>query len=80
MPATTLNINVDIPKGKINVEKLQRQVTLYAQFMVNSIMQSKRHNSAALKHFSELKGALKHESGLSDEQLLNEYLSEKYGI
>lgn len=80
MPATTLNINVDVPKGKINIEKLQQQVTLYAQFIVNNITLRNKERSNNLKHFSELKGILKHNSGKTDKQLLDEYLTEKYGV
>lgn len=80
MPATTLNINVDIPKGRINMEKLQQQVTLYAQFVINNIAQKQVKQKNGIKHFSELKGVLKNDSRMTDTQLLDEYLSEKYKI
>lgn len=80
MPATTLNINVDIPKGRINMEKLQQQVTLYAQFVINNIAQKQVKQKNGIKHFSALKGVLKNDSRMTDTQLLDEYLSEKYKI
>lgn len=80
MAATTLNINVEIPKGKINMKQLQQQVTLYAQFIVNHIAQRQGAHTNSIKHFSELKGILKNNSGMTDWQLLDEYLNEKYGV
>lgn len=73
MAATTLNINVEIPNGKINMKQPKQQVTLYAQFTVNHIAHRQDTHTNSIKHFSELKGILNNNSGMTDRQLLDEY-------
>lgn len=77
MQATTLNINVNIPHGNINIGELKRQVTVYAQFIANHFASTK---PLSRKRFSSLKGVLKEETMKTDKELLDEYLTEKYGL
>lgn len=76
MAATLLNIQVDIPKGqKLNLDDLQHQVSLYAQFIINqgNIKKYKNHTSLL-----SLRGILK--TNKTDKELLDDYFKEKYGI
>lgn len=77
MPAASLNIKVDLPKGyRFNLEDLKHQVSLYAQFVVN---QSKsKVKSKTSSSLLSLRGVLK--TSKSDNELLDEYLQEKYGL
>lgn len=77
MPATSLNIKVDLPKGyRFNLEDLEHQVSLYAQFVVN---QSKpKVKSKTPSSLLTLRGLLK--TSKSDKELLDEYFQKKYGL
>lgn len=77
MPATSLNIKVDLPKGyRFNLEDLEHQVSLYAQFVVN---QSKPNvKSKTPSSLLSLRGLLK--TSKSDKELLDEYFQKKYGL
>lgn len=77
MAATSISIQVDIPRGqKLNLDELRHQVSLYAQFIIN---QGKR-KSGKKDHTSllSLRGILKTDK--TDKELMDEYFKEKYGL
>lgn len=77
MAATSLNIQVDIPKGnRLNLEDLRHQVSLYAQFIINQAKSVKKDKSTS--SLLSLRGVLKTDK--TDEELLDEYFKEKYGL
>ena len=77
MAATSLNIQVDIPKGNnLNLEDLRHQVSLYAQSIINQAKSAKRDNNTS--SLLSLRGVLKTDK--ADEELLDEYFKEKYGL
>ena len=77
MAATSLNIQVDIPKGNsLNLEDLRHQVSLYALSIINQAKSAKRDNSTS--SLLSLRGVLKTDK--ADEKLLDEYFKEKYGL
>lgn len=77
MAATSLNIQVDIPKGSsLNLEDLRHQVSLYALSIINQAKSAKRDNSTS--SLLSLRGILKTDK--ADEELLDEYFKEKYGL
>lgn len=72
MANTTLNISVDIPQG-YQKERLERELTRYALHLIHIDMPSpKRRKHAALC------GILSPE--MHEEEYLNQFLSEKYGV
>ncbi len=77
MATTSLNIQVDIPKGKtLDLEDLKRQVSLYAQSIVNRAKPVKKDDN--ISSLLALRGVLKTDK--TDKQLLDEYFKEKYGL
>lgn len=77
MAATSLNIQVDIPKGnRMDLEDLKHQVSLYAQFIINQAKPVKKDKNAA--SLLSLRGILK--TNKTDGELLEGYVKEKYGL
>ena len=77
MAATSLNIQVDIPKGNsLKLEDLRHQASLYAQSIINQAKSAKRDNNTS--SLLSLRGVLKTDK--ADEELLDEYFKEKYGL
>ena len=77
MAATSINIQVDIPRGnQLSLEELKRQLSLYAQFVINQAKPIKKENTSS--SLLSLRGILK--TNKTDEELLDEYFKEKYGL
>lgn len=79
MPTTAIKISVDIPAtGNYNIEELQQQLKVYAQKLIKryskkeEVSQSHRHSLSSLRGIGQ--------TSISEEALLDDYLSEKYGI
>lgn len=77
MAMTTLNINVNVPPGKIDMSELTHQVTIYAQFVVSNMTAG---STPKKQRFSSFKGVLSGSKHASDKELLDEYLQKKYGL
>ncbi len=77
MAATSINIRVNIPRGKkINLDAIKHQVSLYAQFIINQMETHSQKN--ADDTLISMRGILKTDK--TDKQLIDEYLSEKYKL
>ena len=73
---TTINISLNIPPT-YHVEDLTRQLTEYAERLIAS----RTHPTKAVKHYrhESLRGLMKGVNA-SSEELVDEYLEEKYGV
>jgi hypothetical protein len=77
MAATSINIQVDIPRGyQLSLEELKRQLALYAQFVINQAKPVRKEKTAS--SLLSLRGILK--TNKTDAELLDEYFKEKYGL
>ena len=77
MSTTSINIQVDIPKGsQFNIEELKHRLSVYAQAML------RQGKTASTKEddipFLSLRGVLKTDK--TDDELLDEYFKKKYKI
>ena len=75
MEARTINVPVRIPKS-YRIDLLQQQLTAYAQQLIDASKPAKKGR----RHYSHeaLCGVFK--SGATDEDLLEDYLQEKYKL
>lgn len=71
MEATTINVPVQVPKS-YSIALLQQQLTAYAQQLIASAKPKRRYRHEALC------GIFKSEA--TQEELLEEYLQEKYNL
>lgn len=72
----TLNISLNVPES-YGIEELTRQLTEYGERLIsrrNHVQKSKKRRSQTF-----LKG-LSLPDGSTDKELIDEYLSEKYGV
>jgi hypothetical protein len=77
MSTTSINIQVDIPKGsQFSIEELKHRLSVYAQ----AILRQSKTTSAKEDNipFLSLRGVLKTDK--TDDELLDEYFKEKYKI
>lgn len=76
MAVTTLNINIPIPPlSGADLASLQNDVINYAQQRAVSMSKDGKKDLSKLLRWGGF-----YKTELSDKQLLNEYLTEKYGI
>lgn len=72
----TINISLNVPDS-YGIEELTRQLTEYGERLISRrkrvVTSKKRHSQTFLKGLSL-------PSGLTDKELIDEYLSEKYGV
>ncbi len=80
MPTTAIQVPIDIPAtGNYNLEELQRQLKAYAQQLISKYATKNESVSRQYHHsLSSLRGL--GQTTVSEEELIDEYLSEKYGI
>lgn len=74
MEATTINVSVKIPKS-YSVVQLQKQLTAYAQRLVAT-----SKPVAKTKHYRHESLCGIFNSGASEEELIENYLTEKYQL
>jgi hypothetical protein len=75
MNTTTINVSVNVPKS-FRTDRLQQQLTKYARQLVDS-WQPKAKNKRSYRHES-LCGMFA--KGHTEEELIEDYLTEKYKI
>ena len=71
----TINISLNVPES-YGIEELTRQLTEYGERLISRrkrVVTSKSHSKTFLKGLSLPNGA-------TDKELIDEYLSEKYGL
>ena len=72
----TINISLNVPES-YGIEELTRQLTEYGERLISrrkrAVTSKKRHSQTFLKGLSM-------PSGMTDKELIDEYLSEKYGL
>lgn len=73
---TTINIPVEVPNG-ISVDAITRQLTEYAKRL---IARRKRDNSSRAKHYKHEKLCGILATDARQEELIEDYLSEKYEV
>lgn len=80
MSTTAIQVSVDIPAtGNYNLEELQSQLRAYAQQLINKYTAKNEETKKQYAHsLSSLRGI--GQTTVSEETLLDEYLSEKYGV
>ena len=73
---TTINIPVEVPNG-ISVDAISRQLADYAKRI---IARSKKNNSSRAKHYKHEKLCGILATDARQEELIEDYLSEKYDL
>lgn len=78
MQTTAINISIDVPIGNYNLNELQHKLKAYAMQLIRKSEKQQAEKSGHCHSLSSLRGIGEHH--VTEEQLLDEYLSEKYGI
>lgn len=79
MQTTSINISIDVPvTGNYNLDELQRKLKAYALQLIRFEEKTQKTVSVHKHSLSSLRGI--GEKTYTEEQLLNEYLSNKYGV
>ena len=72
----TLNISLNVPES-YGIEELTRQLTEYGERLIS---RRKARVSSRRRHSQSFLQGLSMPEGRSDKELVDEYLSEKYGL
>ena len=75
MEARTINVPIRIPKS-YRIDLLQQQLTAYAQQLVDAAKPAKKGK----RHYSHEALCGVFSSGVTEEELLEDYLQEKYQL
>lgn len=79
MQTTSIHLSIDVPAtSNYNVEELQRKLKAYAMKLIVRGEKKEQSTSKHIHSLSSLRGIS--QGNPSEETLLNEYLSEKYGV
>ena len=72
----TINISLNVPDS-YGIEELTRQLTEYGERLIS---RRKRMATSKKRHSQSFLKGLSMPSGATDKELIDEYLSEKYGL